>query len=110
MTSVSQELPPLPDQAPSVDPKDIVLPRHWLQQVREYRGLTQKALVQRMAHQDPSHRISLAGYGRLETGRRPIPTLSAGQQESLRQALAVPVEVWREVFGQPGSGERQPDL
>lgn len=100
MTSPAQDLPPLPEWSPSVEPKDLLLPRHWLRQVREHRGLTQKALVQRMAQQDPPCWLALASYGRLETGRRSVSELPLPQQIGLRQALEIPVEVWKQVFGE----------
>jgi transcriptional regulator with XRE-family HTH domain len=87
-----------------------MLPRHWLQRVREHRGLTQQGLVQRLACQDPPYRTSLSCYGRLETGRRAIHSLSVAQQESLQQALDIPAEVWEQVFGQKAPEERQQTL
>lgn len=87
-----------------------MLPRQWLQRVREHRRLTQQRLIQRLASQDPPYRTSLSCYGRLETGRRAIHTLSVAQQESLQRALDVPAEIWEQVFGQKEPKERQQTL
>ena len=98
MTSSTQDLPPLPDWSSSVEPEDLLLPRRWLRQVREHRGLTQRQLIERMADQDPPCRMAFASYGRLETGRRSISELPHIQQAGLRQALDIPVEIWEQVF------------
>lgn len=94
----SSDLPPLPDWSSSVEPEDLLLPRRWLRQVRENRGLTQRQLIERMADQDPPCRMAFASYGRLETGRRSISELPLPLQVGLRQALEIPVEVWAQVF------------
>ena len=82
-----------------MDRQNILLPRHWLRNVREHRRLSQQEVVARMRALDPPCLLSSSQYSRLETGRRLMWELTSFQQEGLRQVLGIPVDIWQQVFG-----------
>ncbi|WP_235514516.1 hypothetical protein [Deinococcus sp. Leaf326] len=79
----------------------MTLPRHWLRQVREHRHLTQQTLLDQLQAQDPPCTLPLSHDSRVESGRRFFSELTPRQQEGLRLALDVPVDLWHQVFGTP---------
>ena len=76
-----------------------MLPRQWLREVREARGLTQWAVTRGVTAHTPECRLSLSRLSHIESGRLSVANIKPCHMEGLRLVLDVPVSVWQKVFG-----------
>ena len=87
--------------APPYAQEDFLLPRQWLREVREVRGLSKWAVVQRVTAHTPKQPFRLSRLEHLEVGRLSLSNVEACHMEGLRLVLDVPVSIWQKVFGNP---------
>lgn len=87
--------------APPYARAGLLLPRHWLREVRTARGLTLWEVAQGVTAHTPESRLSLSRLSHLEAGRLSLSKVDSCHMEGLRLVLAVPVSIWQKVFGAP---------
>lgn len=87
--------------APPYAREDFLMPRQWLREVREARGLSKWMVVQRVTAHTPKQPFRLSRLEHLEGGRLSLSNVEACHMEALRLVLNVPVSVWQKVFGNP---------
>lgn len=71
--------------APPYAREDRLLPRQWLREVREARGLTQWTVTRRVTAYIPECRLSLSRLAHIEGGRLSISNVKACHMEGLRE-------------------------
>ena len=76
------------------------MPRQWLREVREARGLTQGAVTYRVTARMPECPLKLSRLEHIEGGRLSLSNVKAGHMEGLRLVLDVPVSIWQRVFSE----------
>ena len=96
----SWEVAGLPAPPYAREKQERLLPRHWLREVWEARGLTQWTVTRRLTAHTPECPLSLSRLSHIEGGRLSLSNVKAGHMEGPRLVLDVPVSIWQRVFSE----------